>query len=130
MSEKTEGTAMVPPMAIAELDTIRERLERALDAVEHMTRNLVAGRAAVQPDAYAIVGEDVVSGTTLAEAIETCDALAPVEVQGWAVVSRFWAVAVPIADSDGSLDGTEIMQFSTRADADAFVREAEGGDGY
>lgn len=120
---------MAPPMAIAELDTIRDRLELALDAVEHMTRSIVAGRAAVQPDAFAILGEDIMSGTTLAEVMETCNALVPVEVQGWAVVSRFWAVAVPIADGAGEPDGTEIMEFPTRAEAEAFVREVEGGNG-
>ena len=45
--------------------------------------------------------------------------------QGVAVVERFWAVRVPIADGNGDLDGTEIMRFPTKAAAEAYVAEAE-----
>lgn len=113
------------PMTLAELDVIRERLQRALDAVEHASHNVVAGRAETQPDAYALAGDDVVSGTGLAEAIECCDMLAPVEVRGWTVVRRFWAVRVPIGGADGEIDGDDIMQFSTEAEAAAFVASAD-----
>ena len=112
-------------VTVAELDVIRERLQRALDAVDDMTRNLVAGRAEAAPDAYALVGDDVVAGSDLADALDCCDHFDPVEVQGWAVVRRFWAVRVPVADAGGDMEGTEIMQFETEAETKAFVTSAE-----
>lgn len=113
------------PMTIAELDVIRERLLRALDVVEDASQSAIAGRSETQPDAYALAGDDVVSGAGLSEAMECCDMLAPVEVRGWAVVRRFWAVRVPIGGANGEIDGDDIMQFSTEAEADAFVASAE-----
>lgn len=112
-------------VTVADLDALRERLTRALDAVEDMTSAMIGARAETQPDAYALAGDDVVSGTGLAEAIECCDMLAPVEVRGWTVVRRFWAVRVPIGGADGEIDGDDIMQFSTEAEAAAFVASAD-----
>lgn len=113
------------PVTVADLDVLRERLERALDAVEDMTRALIADRAGAQPDAYAAAGSDVTPGITMAEAVEDVDHLYPMEVTGWAIVRRCWAVRVPIADADGEIDGVEIMEFPTKAEAEAFVASAE-----
>lgn len=112
-------------VTVAELDALRERLQRALDAVEDMTHSMISSRAGTQADAYAVVGDEIAPGASLDEALEVVDHLYPIEVQGVAVVERFWAVRVPVADGNGDLEGTEIMRFPTQAAADAFVAEAE-----
>jgi len=112
-------------VTVADLDALRERLTRALDAVEDMTRAMIGARGGTKPDAYGLVGEDIVAGTSLDEALEVAGHFDPIEVQGVAVVERFWAVRVPVADGNGDLEGTEIMRFPTQAAADAFVAEAE-----
>lgn len=112
-------------VTVADMDYLRDRLERAVDAVETMTRGMIGERAGTEPDAFAIVGNDVVPGTSLDEALECMDHLDPIEVQGVAVVERFWAIRVPIGDANGDIEGTEIMRFATKAEAEAYVAEAE-----
>ncbi len=112
-------------VTVADLDSLRDRLERAVDAVETMTRDAVSDRAGTAPDAFAMVGDYVVPGTSLDEALECMDHMDPIEVQGFAVVERFWAVRVPIGDGNGDIEGTEIMRFPTKAEAEAYVASAE-----
>ncbi len=112
-------------VTVAELDALRERLHRALDAVDEMTRSMVSDRAGTQADAYAVVGDDIFPGAGLDEALDMVEHLHPIEVQGVAVVERFWAVRVPIGDSNGDIEGTEIMRFQSEAAAKEYVAEAE-----
>lgn len=112
-------------VTVADLDALRERLQRALDAVEDLTRCMVNSRAGTKADAYAVVGDDIAPGASLDDALEVVDYLYPMEVQGVAVVERFWAVRVPIGDSNGDIEGTEIMRFPTEAAAKEYVTEAE-----
>jgi len=112
-------------VTVAELDALRERLQRALDAVEDMTHSMISSRAGTQADAYAVVGDEIAPGASLDEALEVVDHLYPMEVQGVAVVERFWAVRVPIGGGNGDIEGTEIMRFPTEAAAKEYVAEAE-----
>jgi hypothetical protein len=115
-------------MNVADLDGLGEKLQRALDAVEDMTRAVVAGRAALAPDAYAAFEEaEVIPGGGLEEAVELTDYLTPERVRGWAVVEDFWAVRVPIGNEAGEVEGDEIMRFATLAEAEAYVAKMEGG---
>lgn len=115
-------------MNVAELDALRERLERALDSVETMTRSAVEARAAARVgedvDAYSLDGQDATAGVDLGDLLGMTDLLEPVQVRGWAVVRQFWAVRVPVSDGDGEYDGDEIMEFATKAEAEAYVAAA------
>lgn len=110
-------------MTVADLDALRDRLERALAHVERMTAAKVAERAGIEPDAYSTT-EDIEAGTNLDEAMDLADSYDPVEVRGWAIVQRFWAVRVPIGDDGGHIEGHEIMRFDAKEQADAFVASA------
>ena len=113
------------PISIAELDALRDRLTRTLDAVDDMAKILAEERSGIAPDGYGLVGDDVVVGAALSEAVECSDHFEPVEVQAIAIVERFWVVKVPVADANGDIEGEEIMRFPTKEEADAYVKSAE-----
>lgn len=113
------------PVTVTDLDTLRVRLQRAIHKVDDMTRALIAERAGTEADAYSTHQREVIPGATLGDALDDYDHLEVVEVTGWTVVRRFWAVPIPIGDGDGNIEGTEIVEFATRDAAEAYVSAVE-----
>ena len=103
------------------LDRLRAAQQMVVDTLAEMAGEIVAGQAGTAVDSWAETGEDVRPDTSLAEAIECRDYLEPVEVTGWAPVARLWAVRLPIAGADGTVDDEEVETFATRAAAEAFI---------
>ena len=117
-------------LTIGEFDRLRDKLLAALNAISVMRAEVLAGRTALVPDAHAAAecGGEVILGSTVNDVMEDEAHWDPVEVCGWAMVRRFWAVSVPIRDVNGEYEGDEIMQFATKAEAEAFIASAKAGD--
>lgn len=117
-------------LTIAEFDRLRDKLLDALNAITVMRAEVLAGRAALVPDAHAAAecGGDVTLGSTVNDVMEDEAHFDPVEICGWALVRRFWAVCVPIHGADGEYEGDDIQQFATKAEAEAFIASAKAGD--
>lgn len=117
-------TAPTPAPTVADLDRLARN---ALDLHEDLIALAccrIAERSAITPDSFSADPEMVAADTTLTEAVECEDYLVPVEVTGWAIVRRVWAVRIPIGGDDGEVEGDEVMTFATKAEADAYVAAA------
>lgn len=113
-------------LTVSALDSLRDKLIDALDAVEEMSRNVTESRADTAPDTWGVAGDTFDPDTTLEEAMELYDHLTPMRVRGYAIVRDVFAVRVPIStDEYGMIDDEEIKTFPTLEEAQDFIRSVE-----
>lgn len=111
-------------MIITELRAMLDALDRMRDKVEAALQVAIGERGAIEPDRWISDTLDSSDQASLRDVMDFAEDYDPVEVVGLAEVRRLWAVRIPIAGTDGEIEGHEIETFDTKEKADAFAKSA------